>query len=970
MESNDQNIAYLSQALAQTTESDPSKRVPAENFLSENSKKQGFPILLLKIIELPANDAIRISGAIYFKNFIKLNWANKEDSKISSSDREQIKAVIVTLMLSSAPKIQKQLQAAVELISECDFPHEWKSLLPELISKLNTQDFKIIIGVLRTSHAIFKRYRHKMKSSEVLLELKYVLELFQAPMLQLFQATATFIDHNLNTNNPDILIPTFKVIKLLLGIFYSLNVVDLPEYFEDHMNEWMEMFRKFLLMDIKYPQLIGEEDDEKPSLLHKIQAAVCQNLNLYIGKYEEEFLPFYETFLKDVWSLLLKVNKEARFDQLVANAIQFLGSASTSVHYGIFIKEPGTLRTLCESIVIPNLRLRDVDLEMFEDHPVEYIRRDIEGSDADTRRKSATELVKGLRKHFESEVTQICSTYINNMLQLYNTNPQANWLAKDVTIYLVTALAVKGATQSGGITQINQLVPIMDFFASQILPELQNDNPPAMVLKADALRFVATFRQQFPKDVFNTIFSLLIKNLTNTNFVVQTYAANCIDKLLLVRDGTTLRFGKEDIKPYLDVSLINLFRILEIEASKENDYVMRAIMRIVSVAKEDILPLASKCMTMLVNILAKICKNPTNPTFNHYLFETIAAIIKSNSQNPQAVMEFERQLFEPFQIILQADVLEFAPYVFQILALQLEVNPTGGLTSPYKTILPFLLAPALWERTGNIPALVRLLQAYCMKGASDIVAGQYLEPLLGVFQKLLASRVNDHEGFYILESIVQYFSPSDFSKHLPVILTLIFSRIQREKTLKLIKSFLVFMSLFIGKHGPNFVIEQIDLVQPNLFLNILTSLWIPNITKVNGLIERKMVSVAMTKLLTDCPKMIVSPYVEHWGNLFKVNIEVLEGHEDESVPTDTVDIDVEEGVGYTTAFSQLIQGSKSDVDLFPDINSKEFLVLSLHKTSKQVPGTFSRLIGTVPMEVQAIFMNYCRSMQLPEPFII
>ena len=81
-------------------------------------------------------------------------------------------------------------------------------------------------------------------------------------------------------------------------------------------------------------------------------------------------------------------------------------------------------------------------------------------------------------------------------------------------------------------------------------------------------------------------------------------------------------------------------------------------------------------------------------------------------------------------------------------------------------------------------------------------------------------------------------------------------------------------------------------------------------------------------------------YIER-GKLFQVNIEVLEGHEDESVPGDTVDVDVEEEVGYTTAFSQLIQGSKSDVDPFPDINSKEFLVLSLHKTSKQVPGTVS-----------------------------
>lgn len=38
---------------------------------------------------------------------------------------------------------------------------------------------------------------------------------------------------------------------------------------------------------------------------------------------------------------------------------------------------------------------------MFEDNPEEYIRRDIEGSDVDTRRRAACDLVKALSKEFE-----------------------------------------------------------------------------------------------------------------------------------------------------------------------------------------------------------------------------------------------------------------------------------------------------------------------------------------------------------------------------------------------------------------------------------------------------------------------------------------------------------------------------------------------------------------------------------------
>jgi exportin-2 (importin alpha re-exporter) len=85
--------------------------------------------------------------------------------------------------------------------------------------------------------------------------------------------------------------------------------------------------------------------------------------------------------------------------------------------YTLF-QDPTILKSICERVVIPNLELRESDLELFEDNPVEYIRRDIEGSDSDTRRKSATDLVKGLRKNYEGVVTQICYTYINGMLQV------------------------------------------------------------------------------------------------------------------------------------------------------------------------------------------------------------------------------------------------------------------------------------------------------------------------------------------------------------------------------------------------------------------------------------------------------------------------------------------------------------------------------------------------------------------------
>lgn len=46
------------------------------------------------------------------------------------------------------------------------------------------------------------------------------------------------------------------------------------------------------------------------------------------------------------------------------------------------------------------------------DNPEEYIRRDIEGSDVDTRRRAACDLVKVLSKYFEVKIMDIFGAYI------------------------------------------------------------------------------------------------------------------------------------------------------------------------------------------------------------------------------------------------------------------------------------------------------------------------------------------------------------------------------------------------------------------------------------------------------------------------------------------------------------------------------------------------------------------------------
>jgi hypothetical protein len=56
-------------------------------------------------------------------------------------------------------------------------------------------------------------------------------------------------------------------------------------------------------------------------------------------------------------------------------------------------------------------------------------------------------------------------------------------------------------------------------------------------------------------------------------------------------------------------------------------------------------------------MLVEVCKNPKSPGFNHYLFESVAALIKHGAAADKAQLAtYEATLFPAFDIVLRNDV--------------------------------------------------------------------------------------------------------------------------------------------------------------------------------------------------------------------------------------------------------------------------------------------------------------------------
>jgi exportin-2 (importin alpha re-exporter) len=346
------------------------------------------------------------------------------------------------------------------------------------------------------------------------------------------------------------------------------------------------------------------------------------------------------------------------------------------------------------------------------------------------------------------------------------------------------------------------------------------------------------------------------------------------------------------------------------------------------------LPFAQELVGRITSILVTVCKNPNNPKFNHYMFESLASLIRYLCAGDVGLVpHFENSLFPTFQQVIALEVSEFIPYIYEIVSLLLEqTTPSPASLPHYQSFLVPLLTPSVWNYPQNIPSQIRFLQAL-IQNIKNLDVKQ-LELVLGVYEKLVVKPSLDHEAFYLLESIFEFIPLPTLEPYITKIFVLIFTRLTEKKTFKFIKSFLVFLSLFIGKHGPAYVEGTINKIQPqtNLFLMIIDSLLIPNILKVNGTIERKMCAIALTKFLTEYPSSLNSPYVEKWGTLMDILIQLLEAPEQATEPDPEYAEHYGENFDLTpSSHSKLVYAKKSSNDPFLSIEPKSYLANAVKK---------------------------------------
>lgn len=251
----------------------------AEERLDALSKQEGFPRELLLLIadgSRQVDAGVRQAGSIYLKNLVRRLWdLDAAQGGLSSEMRSFLKANIFEALDSpNLPRsVQAQLLEALGRIAASDFPLEW----PDLLSKVAKHHFRADSSLaeayagLKVVHAVTRKYAGLQRCDEVLLELSQLLPDVQGPLLSVFgKAVQTLVEcHSRATarnaapsrEEEEALHTALGCASSCVKVFISLNSVDLPEFFELHMPEYMTGFARLLQLPLQGPWIDGLKVD-------------------------------------------------------------------------------------------------------------------------------------------------------------------------------------------------------------------------------------------------------------------------------------------------------------------------------------------------------------------------------------------------------------------------------------------------------------------------------------------------------------------------------------------------------------------------------------------------------------------------------------------------------------------------------------------------------------------------------------
>ena len=728
------------------------------------------------------NISLRISASIFLKNYIQdyfydssnnaiLNKHKIMDENSKSFFKEKILQLLLNVENNLLPHIIEMVKIIVQ--NSNGYLVIWPNLMTFIGDVLKKHDISKSRYIYQLIAKIIKRYHIESKSHPLFKEIINTMEHICQPMTDdALNIIKFFNTYESNAKNDEVMMQCIQMMNKIMSIFYSLNYQDFPEFFEDHLQEWINI----LIDTVLFPNKNSNMNNINKNLFDiaiKLKAKTLKNINYYYYNYYEDVENYIQQFSSAVWTVMCTCKINDNFSKLMKELLDYFKCGFQMRRMNNLNIEQ--LNKIIERIILPNMTMSEKEIEDFLDNPVEFLKVEFEEYDMSSNKYFSINLLQLIISNYPDVNKQIIAPKINKFLEEYNKDNAKNWNKKLVVINLLFASCIKTFAQRFGVTELNpnsMYTDIESLINEIFIKEFQNYNSPT-IIQTYSLKFLSTFRLQISdQNKLGQIILMLIEILNNCNEVTQYACLLCLDLIINMKDLKTRKSSTIEIVNNDNIFNKLISSLLNFIGKNTNIFAMRCFFRAIRLTQDQKLQsLAQSINDSMDAILKLIIKNPQTDEFNYYFLETCALIMKkfvinNNNMDLTLVKNFENTLRNDLNLILQNNVTDLLGYTFQLFAYYLYL--TNDNNNFYQNILTNILTNnKMWDINMKYlyPPSIEFIKVILITNKQFCENQNVVNLLFKICQTLLENK-SFNFVFQLIEYLVNYVSTDLYGANL------------------------------------------------------------------------------------------------------------------------------------------------------------------------------------------------------------
>ncbi|XKL59631.1 hypothetical protein PGB90_000647 [Kerria lacca] len=840
---------------------DLNQRTEAENKLAQIHKIIGFAPTLLQLVmsnelELP----IRQAGAIYLKNLITQSWIESEPEpgapipfNIHEQDRGMIRNSIVEAIIHAPELIRLQLTVCVNSIIKHDFPGRWTQIVDKISIYLQNPEGEKIYGALLCLYQLVKNFEYKKREERIPLNeaMHLLLPMLYNLMIRLLPVQSE---------------KSVLLQKQVLKVFYSLvqYVLPLEIISKEVFSQWMQIIIQIVDRMVP-PEANAVDDDEKPDtpwwkckkwatkILFRIFERYGSPNN--VSKEYKEFAEWYlKTFSGSVINVIISVldrqrRKEYVSPQVLQSFLFYLNQSISHAHSWSFLKNH--MFGIIQEVIFPLLCHSDIDEELWETDPLEYIRVTYDSYEDLLSHKTAAQNLLHSACQKRKQILPKTVQFLMQGLQMPNADPKQ----KDGALCMVGAIADILFRKELYKDQMEQML------FTYVFPEF---NSPCGFMRARAswtLSHFAETKFQTEQILVEAVRLIVNSLLTDKELRVKVQAAISLQMLLA---------NQTKVQEYLRPQIKNVtLEILNVIRETKNDDLTNTLQKIISVYQEELSDLAVEMCQHLASTLSQVLETSDGSIDDEYsitamsLLNTLETIVSVMEDQIQIIAQIRPIVLQVAVHILREGVMEFYE---EALSLMYELT-CKEITVELWTVLEILYEVFQRDGADYFMDMMPVLHNYITVDTNGFLSNEnYLLAIFNMCKTVLTVEMGEDPECHaakLLEVIILQ-CKGRIDQVIPIFVELVLQRLMREiKTseLRIMCLQVVIAALY---YNPQLLFEILNKMQ--LSLSATESItshfirqWIHDADCFLGLHDRKVCVLGLCTLLlqTERPPVLM-----------------------------------------------------------------------------------------------------------------